>query len=76
MKFPTFGNVNGHMEPDPIFKLVLKVLEFEKIVKIETIALNFWKIGLKPRSKEPTNFFKMSKQELKVLSKMKNWTLV
>jgi hypothetical protein len=41
MKFPTFGNVNGHMEPDPIFKLVLKVLEFEKIVKIETIALNF-----------------------------------
>jgi hypothetical protein len=39
MKFPTFGNVNRHMEPDPIFKLGLKVLEFEKFVKIETIGL-------------------------------------
>jgi hypothetical protein len=38
MKFQTFGNVNGHMQLDPIFKLGLKVLEFEKFVKIETIA--------------------------------------
>ncbi len=57
MKFPTFGNVNGHMELDPVFKLGLKVLEFEKIVKIETIGLEFWKIGLKPAPQEPTNFF-------------------
>jgi hypothetical protein len=35
MKFPTFGNVNGHMEPDPILKLGLKVLEFEKMSKLK-----------------------------------------
>jgi hypothetical protein len=45
------------MELDPVFKLGLKVLEFEKIVKIETIGLEFWKIGLKPAPQEPTNFF-------------------
>lgn len=41
MKFPTFWNVNGHMELDPIFKLGLKVLEFEKKFKVETIGLKF-----------------------------------
>jgi hypothetical protein len=57
MKFPTFGNVDGPMELDPIFKLGLKVFEFENFVKIEIIGLIFKKIGLKPTPKEPTNFF-------------------
>ncbi len=71
--FQHLGMLMGN-ETGPYFQTRLEGSWIWKNVKIEIICLKFWKIGLKPTPKEPTNFFLNVKIRIESSSKMKNQT--